>query len=93
MKKFSFLLFLFLLASSMAHAVTYVYKGRSTYSSDILFTWDGKHIYRGGYTNYSDILFTYDGKHLYRGKYTNYSDILLTFDGPLPVIMMLLAVM
>ena len=81
MKKFSFLLFLFLLASSMAHAVTYVYKGRSTYSSDILFTWDGKYLYAGRSTYSSDVILTFDGKYIYAGRSTYSSDILGTWDG------------
>ena len=79
MKKFSFLLFLFLLVSSMAHAVTYVYKGRSTYSSDILFTWDGKYLYAGRSTYSSDVILTFDGKYIYAGRSTYSSDILGTW--------------
>lgn len=71
----------------------HVYRGRYTNTSDILYTWDGKHIYKGRYTNMSDILYTFDGKHLYRGRYTNTSDILMTFNGPVPVPVMLLALL
>ena len=40
---------------------THIYKGRNTYSSDILYTWDGKHLYQGRNTYSSDIVLTVDG--------------------------------
>jgi hypothetical protein len=74
-------LFLALSAFGIAHAVTYVYNGRSTYSSDILFTWDGKHLYQGRSTYSSDIILTFDGRNIYAGNSTYSSDILANFDG------------
>lgn len=38
------------------------FKGNSTYTSDILYTWDGKYLYKGNSTYSSDILLTWDGK-------------------------------
>ena len=59
----------------------HIYKGPYTYSSDILYTWDGKHLYKGAYTYFSNILYTWDGKHVYSGPYTYHKDILFTWDG------------
>ena len=58
----------------------HIYKGSSTYRSDILFTSDGKYVYRGSTTYQSDIIATYDGKHIYRGASTYHTDIILTTD-------------
>ena len=81
MKKISTLLFLLLFCSSFASAVTYIYKGKSTYSSDILFTWDGKYLYNGKSTYSSDVILTFDGSYIYNGKSTYSSDIVCTWDG------------
>lgn len=62
------LILLFTLASGVVVAQTHFYKGNSSYSSDILYTWDGKSLYRGNSTYSSDILYTFDGKHVYRGR-------------------------
>lgn len=68
------------------------YKGNSTYSSDILYSFDGKYIYNGRSTYSSDILYTYDGKYIYNGRSNYSSDILYSFDSrlPLPVLLMML---
>ena len=79
------LILLFSFVSTLIMAQTHFYKGNSSYSSDILYTWDGKYIYRGKSTYSSDILYTYDGKHVYRGRSSYSSDILYTFDGSLPI--------
>ena len=82
------LLSLFIIAffsTIMAQGSTHLYRGRSSYSSDILYTWDGRYIYRGRSTYSSDILCTYDGRYLYRGNSTYSSDILYTTDAILPV--------
>ena len=42
-------------------AQTYFYKGNSTYSGNILYTWDGKHLYKGNSTYSGNILSTMDG--------------------------------
>lgn len=42
-------------------AQTNIYKGQSTYSFDILYTWDGRHLYKGRSTYSFDILYTIDG--------------------------------
>ena len=39
----------------------HIYHGAYTYSSEILYTWDGKHLYRGPYAYSSEILFTLEG--------------------------------
>lgn len=64
-----------------ASADVNIFRGASTYRSDILYTWDGRHIYGGVSTYRSDILYTWDGRHLYRGASTYSSDILYTWDG------------
>jgi len=68
----------------------HLYQGNSTYTSDILYTYDGRHLYQGNSTYTSDILLTYDGRHLYRGNSTYTSDILYTYDGPIPVAILML---
>ena len=40
---------------------TTIHKGRSTSSSDVLFTFDGKQIFKGRSTSSSDVINTYDG--------------------------------
>ena len=62
-------------------AQTYIYKGRFKNTSDILYTWDGKHLYKGRFTNDNDILYTFDGKYLYRGRFTNINDVLYSVHG------------
>ncbi len=42
-------------------ANTNIYKGRFTNTSDVLYTWDGKHLYKGRFTNTSDVILTFDG--------------------------------
>ena len=37
-----------------------IYRGNSTYSSNVLYTWDGEHLYRGNSTYSSNILYTWD---------------------------------
>lgn len=57
------LLSLFIIAffsTIMAQGSTHLYRGRSSYSSDILYTWDGRYLYRGNSTYSSDILYTTD---------------------------------
>jgi hypothetical protein len=39
----------------------YVYKGRSSYSSDIIMTYDGKYLYKGRSNYSSDIIATTEG--------------------------------
>ena len=43
----------------LATAQSRIYKGNSTYSSDALYTFDGKHLYKGRSTYSSDILLTF----------------------------------
>ena len=73
------------LISLTAMSQVHIYHGAYTYSSEILYTWDGKHLYRGSYAYSSEILYTWDGKHLYRGPYAYSSEILFTLDGAVPV--------
>lgn len=73
------------LISLTAMSQVHIYHGAYTYSSEILYTWDGKHLYKGPYAYSSEILYTWDGKHLYRGPYTYSSEILFTLDGAVPV--------
>ena len=58
-----FLLMIFGIGSSHAGSM-HIYKGNSSYSSDILYTWDGRYLYRGNSTYSSDIVFTWDGRYL-----------------------------
>ncbi len=86
------LIILFTLISTMLMAQTHLYRGNSSYSSDILYTWDGKSLYRGNSSYSSDILYTFDGKHVYRGRSSYSSDILYSFDGPLPLPVLLMTI-
>ena len=72
-------------------AAMHIYRGNSTYTSDILFTWDGRYLYVGNSTYTSDILCTITNGHLYRGRSTYTSDILLTYTAPIPLPILLLA--
>ena len=81
MKKLFATLLILVCYSSLASAVSYIYNGRSTYSSDILFTWDGKYLYNGRSTYSSDIILTFDGKYIYKGRSSYSSDIIATWDG------------
>lgn len=81
MKKVLSILFALVCCTSLASAVTYVYNGRSTYSGDILLTWDGKYLYQDKSTYSGDILLTFDGRYVYKGKSEYSGDILLTWDG------------
>lgn len=56
------LLLALLLVPLLAVAQSRIYKGSSTYSSDILYTFDGKYLYRGSSTYRSDILYTVSGR-------------------------------
>lgn len=68
-----------------------IYRGNSTYSSNVLYTWDGRHLYRGRSTYSSDILYTIDDTHVYRGRSTYSSHILLTLSGKIPIPILLMA--
>jgi len=59
MRKLTLLMSLFVSIAAMGQAK--YFKGNSTYSSDILYTWDGKKVYKGKSTYTSDILSTIDG--------------------------------
>ena len=85
MKKILSLFCAWIVCTSIASAATYIYGGRSTYSSDILCTWDGSYIYSGKSTYSSDIMYTYDRQYLYQGRSTYSSDVLLTIEGVLPI--------
>ena len=58
MKNRSILIIVLLLLTSTLMAQTRCYHGRSTYQSDILYTWDGQHVYQGRSTYQSDILYS-----------------------------------
>ena len=76
------LLFTILTAIALQlHAVSHIYRGNSTYTSNIIATWDGRHLYRGNSTYTSDILLTWDGKYMYNGRSTYTSDIICSWDG------------
>ena len=55
------ILIIITLISINGMAQTYLYKGNSSYSSDILYSFDGKHVYRGRSSYSSDILYNMDG--------------------------------
>lgn len=69
----------------MANYSSHFYSGSNTYSSNTLYTWDGKYLYTGRNTYSSNTLITYDGKHIYRGRCTYMSECLYTLDGPIPI--------
>ena len=66
-------------------AQTRFYKGNSSYSSDILYTWDGKSLYKGNSLYSSDIILNISGNRVYRGRSSYSSDILYNMDAPIPV--------
>lgn len=76
MKKY--LLILLSIFSINLMANTYIYKGTSSYHSDIRFTWDGKYLYKGTSQYRSDVILSYDGENIYKGTSTYRSDILLS---------------
>lgn len=80
---------LLLTTCSLAQAA-YIYRGNSTYSSDILYTYDGLYLYRGRSTYSSDILYTYYRGHVYHGRSTYSSDIVCTTDGHIPIPLLML---
>lgn len=55
------LIIIFMAFSLFGSAQTRLYRGNSTYSSNILYTFKGKHLYQGDSTYSSNILYTYDG--------------------------------
>ena len=63
---------------SFAEAQTYLYRGRSSYSGDILYSWDGRYMYQGRSSYSGDILYSFDGRYVYQGRSTYSGDILLT---------------
>ena len=65
-----FLVFLLALIPIFTIAQSRIYKGNSTYSGNILYTFDGKYLYKGNSTYSGNILYTFDGKHLYKGNST-----------------------
>ena len=79
MKKY--LLILLSIFSINLMANTYIYKGTSSYRSDIRFTWDGKYLYKGTSQYRSDVILSYDGENIYKGTSTYRSDILCHWDG------------
>ena len=88
-KRYLFLLsFIFLPLSIMAD--TYIYRGRYTNPSEIIYTWDGKNLYKGRYPNSSEIINVYDGKYFYKGRYSNSSNIIYTTDGKVPIAVLLM---
>ena len=85
MKRTLLLLLAVVALTMQVEALTHIYRGRSTYTSDIIATWDGKYIYQGRSTYMSDIIATVTGQHVYQGRSTYSSDILYTISGHLPV--------
>ena len=70
-----------MIVSGPIEAQSCIYKGKSTYSGDIIVTWNGKYPYQGKSTYPGDIMITWDGKYLYKGKSTYPGDILVTWEG------------
>ena len=83
------LLLIFALLPLCASAQCYVYAGRSTYSSDIICTYDGKYLYAGRSTYSSDIVCTFDGRSLCEGRSTYSSDIVCTIGGSIPILVLI----
>ena len=81
MKRITLYIAFIIIASMSMLAQTKIYRGNSTYSSDILYSWDGRYLYRGNSSYTSDIIATWDGRFLYRGRSNYSSDTLYTFDG------------
>ena len=74
MKRLLFILFALL--PMLAAAQSKMYRGNSTYSGNILYTFDGKHLYKGNSTYSGNIIYTFDGKHLYKGNSTYSGNII-----------------
>ena len=55
------ILLIFVLFPLWAVAQSYLYKGRSTFSGNVLYTLDGRHIYRGRSTFSTSTLYTLEG--------------------------------
>ena len=86
------LLSILLPLASFAEAQTYMYRGRSDYSGDILYSWDGRYMYQGRSTYSGDVLYGFDGRYVYQGRSTYSGDILYSFNGliPLPILLMMM---
>ena len=59
---YSIILLIFATITLMAQ--TKCYQGRSNYSGDIRYSWDGQYLYRGNSSYSGDILYTFDGKYI-----------------------------
>ena len=69
---------LLLFNSISSYSQVKIYKGNSTYSSDIIFTINDSKVYKGN-SNYSvDILFVLRDGRLYKGNSSYYSDVICT---------------
>lgn len=82
--------FIFILIGTVTMAQIQLFHGKSSYSGDILYNFDGSYIYRGKSTYSGDILYSWDGKYVYKGKSTYSGDILYTYNGILPVPMLVM---
>ena len=83
---------IFILLPMVVAAQSKMYRGNSTYISDILCTYDGKYLYNGNSTYSSDIVLTYDGRHVYDGRSTYSSDILYTIKGSIPIAVLVMLI-
>ena len=54
-----------------------IYRGNSSYSSDIVCTHDQGKVYRGNSTYSSDVIARFDGTNLYRGNSSYNNDIVI----------------
>ena len=88
----TYLFFLLTLIPIFTMAQSRIYKGNSTYSGNILYTYDGEHLYNGNSTYSGNILYTFDGKHLYKGNSTYSGNILYTFDGCIPIAVLVMLI-
>ncbi len=66
-------------------AQTQLYRGKSSYSGDIIYSFDGKAVYKGRSSYSGDILYSWDGKYIYKYTFTKVTDIptslIISYDG------------
>ena len=84
------ILLIFVLLPLWAAAQSYLYKGRSTFSGDVLYTFDGQRLYKGRSTFSGNVLYTLDGRYIYRGRSTFSTSTLYTLEGTIPVAVLVL---
>ena len=76
MKKILFILIFSII--SLSSIAQYIYKGNTTYKTDIIANVSNGYIYKGDTKYQSNIVANFDGKYLYKGNSRYKSDIICT---------------